>query len=617
MDKPLPYVLTGLLLFAGPAFSQPSQDIATLPVEAQASISAALGRNLSGFGMVREGVGYKTVNRNQDLSAEFDRRGVIVHDGARVWSMAVRAYGYGDDLEPVAAVTPEAHANRIEYRRGGLAEWYANGPLGVEQGFTLRRPPAAHADARFTIALTLQGDLSATLDRDRLGVSLSAANGQAALRYGRLSAYDRDGKPLQAWMEMRGSELWLRTDTSGAQYPIVIDPIVQRAKLTAADGAVHDLFGTSVAVSGNTVVVGAPYNSYNGSAGTGAAYVFVKSGSGWTNMTQTAELLASDGVAGNYFGSSVAIAGNTVVVGAPYSSDFKGAIYLFVEPAGGWVDMTQTAKLTAGPVSDLGCSVAIAANARTVVGGAFSFDGDQGTAFVFVEPAGGWKDTLPAAQLTASDGTNSDYFGLSVSISGNTIVAGAPGSGNAPGAAYVFVEPGGGWSNMTETAKLTGTDVGPYDQFGQSVAISGGTVVAGAPAHPVTGNTPGPGAVYVFTEPEGGWTSTTQTAELTASDGFAFDDLGYSVSINGDFVAAGAPFHSSSQQYQGAAYVFEKPSGGWKNATQNSEVHAAKANAGDTLGWSVANGNGTLVAGAPECIFVCANGAAYVFTYKP
>lgn len=93
MDKPLPYVLTGLLLFAGPAFSQPSQDIATLPVEAQASISAALGRNLSGFGMVREGVGYKTVNRNQDLSAEFDRRGVIVHDGAKsgAWPCALTA----------------------------------------------------------------------------------------------------------------------------------------------------------------------------------------------------------------------------------------------------------------------------------------------------------------------------------------------------------------------------------------------------------------------------------------------------------------------------------------------------------------------------------------------
>lgn len=616
MDNPLRYVLTGLLLFAGPAFSQPNQDIATLPLEAQASISAALGRNLSGFAMAREGVGYKAVNRNQDLSAEFDRRGVTVHDGAWVWSMAVRAYGYGDGLEPAAAVTPEAHANRIEYRRGGLAEWYANGPIGVEQGFTLRRPPAAHADARFTIALTLQGDLSATLDRDRLGVSLSAANGQAALRYGRLSAYDRDGKQLTAWMEMRGAELWLRTDTAGAQYPIVIDPIVQRAKLTAADGAVHDLFGTSVAVSGNTVVVGAPYHSYNGSAGTGAAYVFVKSGSGWTNMTQTAELLASDGVAGDYFGSSVAIAGSTVVVGAPYASDYRGAIYVFVEPAGGWVDMTQTAKLTNDRGGDLGFSVAVSANARTVVGGAFSFDGDQGAAFVFVEPPHGWKNTPRAAQLTASDGTNSDYFGYSVSISGNTIVAGAPGSVN-PGAAYVFVEPAGGWADMTETAKLTGTDVVTLDSFGESVAISGGTVAVGAPQHPVTGNQPGPGAIYVFTEPEGGWTSTTQTAELTASDGFAFDDLGYSVSINGDFVAAGAPFHSPGLQYQGAAYVFEKPAGGWKDATQNSEVHAAKANAGDTLGWSVANGNGTLVAGAPECIFVCANGAAYVFTYKP
>ena len=150
-----------------------------------------------------------------------------------------------------------------------------------------------------------------------------------------------------------------------AQLPLA----VQQAVLTASDGAVLSELGYSVAISGNTVVVGA--------AGGHAAYVFTESGSGWANMTQVAKLTASDGnaYAGGQFGASVAISGNTIVVGAPGQGE--GAAYVFSEPASGWTNMTQTAELTASdgalnPPTGIGANFgdAVAISGNTVVVGA-------------------------------------------------------------------------------------------------------------------------------------------------------------------------------------------------------------------------------------------------------
>ena len=189
--------------------------------------------------------------------------------------------------------------------------------------------------------------------------------------------------------------------------------MTQTAKLTASDGAASDYFGYSVAISGDTVVVGAYYDDIGANTDQGSAYVFVKPESGWADMTQTAKLTASDGAASDYFGSSVAISGDTVVVGAYYddigANADQGSAYVFVKPASGWADMTQTAKLTAsdGAADDyFGNSVAISGD--TVVVGAYDDDigsnTDQGSAYVFVKPANGWADMTQTAKLTASDG---------------------------------------------------------------------------------------------------------------------------------------------------------------------------------------------------------------------
>ena len=189
--------------------------------------------------------------------------------------------------------------------------------------------------------------------------------------------------------------------------------IGQEAKLTVSDGVADGLFGSSVAISGNTVVVGAPGMVGNYMAGPGSAYVFAESASRWTEV---ATLTASDGAAGDGFGCSVAISGSTVVVGAPNaavgSNGSQGAVYVFTESKSGWANMTQTAR------------------------------------------------------LTASDGVTSDGLGSSVGISGNTVVAGAPGAavgGNLlRGAVYLFTKPGSRWANMAQTAKLTAPNESPY-----------------------------------------------------------------------------------------------------------------------------------------------------------
>ncbi|MFH1109858.1 MAG: IPTL-CTERM sorting domain-containing protein [Planctomycetota bacterium] len=342
----------------------------------------------------------------------------------------------------------------------------------------------------------------------------------------------------------------------------------QTAKLTASDGAGGDLFGDSVAVSGDTVVVGA----YGDDMRQGSAYVFVKPGGGWSEMTQTAKLTASDGTAGEIFGWSVAVSGDTVVVAAYFDNIGAnvaiGSVYVFVKPGSDWSDMTQTAKLTAsdGSAGDVLASAVAIADGTIVVGAsddAIGPNSGQGSVYVFVKPGGGWADMTQTAKLTASDGAHNDYLGVSVAASGDTVVAGAYqddiGANSDQGSAYVFVKPGGGWADMTETAKLTASDGAAVDYFGywKSVAVSGDTVVVGAVLDDIGPNVQ-QGSAYVFVKPAGGWSDMTETAKFTASDGAAGDSFGVSVGVSGDTVVVGeAGADIGPNANQGSAYVFD------------------------------------------------------------
>ena len=392
-------------------------------------------------------------------------------------------------------------------------------------------------------------------------------------------------------------------------------PSTQEAKLTAANGAAGDNLGFSVAISGNTVVVGAPWATVNGHSQQGAAYIFTESGSVWS---QAAELTASDGHSDDGFGYSVAISGNTVVVGSDIL--LKGVAYVFTKPGSGWTSMTQTAKLTDGAVEDdFGNSVAISGN-TVVVGAPAAVVGGTGSgaAFVFTERGFAWTGMTPTAELTASDGQESDGFGYAVSISGNTVVAGAPYNNNQ-GAAYVFTKHGSAWTAMTQTAKLTASDGAAADRFGNAVSISGNAVVVGAPMATVDGHSQ-QGAAYVFTEPGSAWSAMTQTAKLTASDGAAQNTFGYAVSISGNTAVVGAPSATiGSNTAQGAAYVFTQPGSAWSTMTQTAKLSASNGQLGDCLGFSVAFSGNMLALAAPSAMVGdnSGQGAAYIFVQPP
>jgi hypothetical protein len=417
-----------------------------------------------------------------------------------------------------------------------------------------------------------------------MGVFAQTANGHASIAAATLKGSTSGSPASQTWKQV--------------------------AEFTASDGASLDEFGNSVSASGNTAVVGAPFAD----GGTGAAYVFVKSSKSGASMTQTAKLKASDGATGDTFGWSVAISGSTIVVGAlghtVGSNPQQGAVYIFVEPANGWADMTETAELTAsdGAPSDwLGSSVAIGVD--TVAAGAVEADnGGPGAVYVFVEPPNGWINSTETAKLTPLNGTPGLGIGRSVGIAGSAVVSGSNSS-----AVYMFVEPANGWDNMTETTQLSGGSAAL-----NAVAISGTTVAAGSYLASVYGEKGavfvfqkpklGWATATVFKP----------VAELTASNGQVFDELGYSVSINGNTIVAGAPnapCHLVRRRCNpigpGAAYVFVKPGGGWKNATETAELMSANGQAGDQFGTSVANIGNIVLAGAINAN--SGDGAAYVF----
>jgi len=378
----------------------------------------------------------------------------------------------------------------------------------------------------------------------------------------------------------------------------------QMAALTSSNPGSDDDLGLSVAISGNTIVVGDPSASVNGIS-QGAAYVFVKPGSGWENMTQTAELTASSGTANALFGVSVAIEGNTIVVGADNETvngqTAAGEAYVFVKPATGWADATETATLLPRsakcPVEcNFGASVAISGG--TVVVGAPGTSGvanASGAAYVFVKPASGWKNMTQTAELTNVDGQSNALFGGSVAISSTTVVVGASDQDSGFGRAYVFVAPSTGWKNMTQTAELSASSETQKYHLGKLVAISGNTIAAAAPDADS-----GAGVVYIYVEPASGWIDSSESAQLKNAQN---TEIGYSLAFDGNEIA-------TSGITDDIAYIYVKPASGW-STTSRSNFSVTNGDSSYAFGASLALSGETVVVGAPK---PPSPGAAYVFT---
>jgi len=327
----------------------------------------------------------------------------------------------------------------------------------------------------------------------------------------------------------------------------------QQQKLTASDGAAGDGFGVSVAVDGDTLIVGA----YAADAGTepedadrGAAYVFTRSGNTWTEQQR---LLPNDGLGGDLFGFAVAVNADTAFVGAPLNDTAAldaGAAYVFTRSNVTW---TQEQKLLASDRAEedsFGAAIAVEADTAVLASlrDDVSTNINQGSAYVFTRTNSTWSQQQ---QLTASDGTANDQFGVSVGLSGNSIIVGANfkdnGANLAQGAAYIFTGSGASW---TQQQKLSADDGAREDAFGTSVAISGTTAVIGSSDNDIT--TTDQGSAYTFTRSGTTWT---QEQNLAAVDGAASDFFGSYVAIDGNTIIAGAPLANVNPD-QGAAYIF-------------------------------------------------------------
>ena len=328
------------------------------------------------------------------------------------------------------------------------------------------------------------------------------------------------------------------------------------SKRTADDGASDDRFGLSLAVGGDTFVVGA----FGDDGARGSAYIFDRHADTSDNWKQVAKLTAGDDNPESQFGVSVALDGDTVVIGANFDFGLglvSGAAYIFEREAS-TSNWEQVARLTAddGDAGDrFGFSVAIGEDTLAV--GAPGDDDFQGAGYIFERDASASGNWEQVAKLTATDGEPNDQFGVSVALGEDTLVVGALGDGDFQGAAYVFERDVGASRKWGQVAKLTAAYGAPNDQFGFSVAVNRNTIVSGAPGDDFL-----QGSANVFERNRNEAGNWREVARLAAGAGILFDQFGVSVAVDGDTIVAVA---LGDALFRGSAYIFERNAGGSDN----------------------------------------------------
>jgi hypothetical protein len=326
------------------------------------------------------------------------------------------------------------------------------------------------------------------------------------------------------------------------------------AKLYGSDPTNNDNVGVSVAVDGDTLVAGGDANGQAPTSG-GEAYVFVRSGTTWSEQARLTGSLVTNG---EWFGSSVAVQGDTLLVGAMKEGSpivvRAGAVYVFERSGTAWAEQDILWARTPADGDEFGADLAI--DGDTLVVGAARDDNTNGTAagsaWVFLRSGTTWSDGL---ELLADDGTSGDQFGSSVGIDGDTIVVGAryddPGGNAAAGSAYVFVRSGTSW---TQQQKLTAANGQLDDRFGSAAAIEGDAVAIGALGDDVQGHNFA-GSAYLFARSGTQWSQILHFKEPTPAP---YNTFGTSVAMQGGRVLIGsAGYDQPGVPSGGTAYVYD------------------------------------------------------------
>jgi hypothetical protein len=365
-------------------------------------------------------------------------------------------------------------------------------------------------------------------------------------------------------------------------------------KIHASDYPSNSSFGFSLSVSGDYAIIGMPYIHTSEGQLPGAAYIFHRSGDNWT---QQAKLTPTGGLEWEVFGYSVSISGDYAVVGAPitFSESDTGAAYVFHRSGDSWIQQTRLKSLsTSGHLDFFGFSVSISGD-YVVVGAAYDSDEvyEAGAAHIFCRSGTSWVKT---AKLTASDAEEEDELGYSVSISGDYAIVGAAGSRSA----YIFERSGDSW---TQQARVTSSDAGKGEAFGYSVSISGEYAIIGAPYYYLENDK---GAAYIFNRSGGIWT---QQAKLKASDQAAYDSFGYDVSISGDYAIIGCPYDDNvGGKGAGSAYIFQRFGTNW---TQQVKLRASDTMPSEKFGKAVS------ISGDYSVVGNHGNAAVYLYKGSP
>jgi CSLREA domain-containing protein len=502
------------------------------------------------------------------------------------------------------------------YRAGDVEESFARTPAGIEQSFTIARRPAGAGQLAIEIPLTgLRASGSGAL------IALRSTGGRTVADYSGLRVTDATGRVLHASMSSSGAgrRIVISVADGPARYPIRVDPTywAQNGQLTDPDTTDNDFFGYSVAISGDTAVIGAPqgtseYGSpYNFGAptlprsGNGNAYIFTYSGGSW-NLA--ASIANPDDDANDAFGYSVAVSGSTVVVGDPFQSvngnADEGAAYAYTFSAGTLSPLSPAPLTDGGTDAYFGASVATSGS--TIAVGAYEADEGSGEVYVYALSAGNWSETGELVPPVAQD-----QLGWSVGIAatGTTVVAGALdyGDDNNDAAADLYTLSAGNWSFSTEL----NTGIGSAGEAPQ-VAIDLPTIAIGVP---YSNQDP---TSYQFLGQTQIWTLSGTTwgnsATLPDPPGALFD--GAAVAVSGSTVVVGAPETSGGGgATEGATYVYE---GGGSSWTLDNQIAASNGDGGDQFGFSVAVSGSSVISGAPRFGYQNGVGAsAFVYTPSP
>ncbi len=523
---------------------------ASLPSGLLPAVSSTIGATDRSFWPARRGA--SLMARSGGMRSTFTASGTTLGVAQGTLGLSLAAVGRGHHLVPVSAVPPSTAGARVLYRHGPISESYRAGPYGLEQGFTVRRRPQPGRGS-LVLALRLRGSLIP----EQLGsrVLFETHAGIAALRYGELTALDATGRRLPAVLQLSNGTLELRIDDRNARYPLVIDPFIQQgSKLTGGGEVGAGAFGISVALSasGRTALIG----GHDDDGNVGAAWVFTRSGSTWT---QQGPKLTGGGETGDgEFGMSVALSGdgNVALIGGRGDNGHVGAAWVFTRSRSTWTQ--QGSKLTgSGEIGkgSFGVSVALSSDGHNaLIGGEFDHN-SEGAAWVFTRSGSTWSQQGP--KLTGSGEIGFGLFGFSVALSGdgNTALVGGYGDNSFLGAAWVFTRSGSTWNQ--QGSKLIGDDESGGANSGDSVALSGdgNTALIGG-----DGDNGDAGAVWVFTRSGSTWTQ--QGAKLTGGGEIGSGTFGASVALSGaGNVALIGGFGDNG--HAGAAWVFTRSGSTW------------------------------------------------------